>query len=176
MSREDYIKWQRKCLTEMLRLLSDDGAIFYNHKWRVVNGLLEDQSPIVEGFPVRQIIIWHRNGGVNFNNCYFLPDYEMIYVIAKPDFELIPGAYVAGCVWCIQPERNNEHPHPFPVELPKRIIESTAAKVILDPFLGSGTTAVAAKMLGRDFIGIELSPQYVAMAEERLARTSRKTA
>jgi modification methylase len=174
MPRDKYIEWQRECLTEMMRLIPDTGAIFYNHKWRVQNLLIEDQSPILQDFPVRQIIIWHRTGGVNFNDKYFLPNYEVIYMIAKPKFKLIPGANHMGCVWRIHHETDNEHPCPFPIELPHRIIESTLARMVLDPFMGSGTTAVAAKMLGRDYIGIELSPQYVAMAEERLNRTCQK--
>ena len=61
-----YIQWQRHCLAAMMRLLRHDGAIFYNHKWRVQAGLLQDRSEIVEGFPVRQIIIWKRNGRDQF--------------------------------------------------------------------------------------------------------------
>jgi len=176
MPRDEYVAWQRECLSEMMRLIPDTGVIFYNHKWRVLNLLMEDQSPIVEGFPVRQVIIWHRTGGINFNNSYFLPNYEVIYLIAKPKFKLIPGANGAGSVWRLHHDTDNAHPCPFPIELPHRIIASTAAKVVLDCFAGSGTTAVAAKMLGRDYIGIESSAQYVAMAEERLRKTNRKPA
>ena len=171
MSHEEYVAWQRECLSEMLRLLKDDGAIFYNHKWRVQNGLLQDRADIVDGFPVRQIIIWQRAGGVNFNNRFFVPTYEVIYVIAKPDFSLLPKANGAGDVWKISQDRNNKHPAPFPVELPERIIRSTRAEIILDPFIGSGTTAVAAKSLKRQYIGIELSPDYCAMAEARVQNT-----
>jgi len=167
--RTEYIEWQRECLTEMMRLIPDTGAIFYNHKWRVHKGLQQDQSPIVSGFPVRQTIIWHRTGGMNFNDHYFLPNYEVIYMIAKPDFMLRPKANHVGCVWRIHQETRNEHPAPFPVELPERIIGSTNAAVILDPFVGSGTTAVAAKRLNRQYIGIDLSPDYCRLAEERLA-------
>jgi len=169
--RAEYVGWQRDCLTEMMRLIADTGAIFYNHKWRVSNGLQQDQSPIVSGFPVRQIIIWHRTGGVNFNDSYFLPNYEVIYMIAKPDFRLRPKANHLGCVWRIHQEMNNEHPCPFPVELPERIIGSTDAQVILDPFVGSGTTAVAAKQLNRRYVGIDVSPDYCEMAEARLSGT-----
>jgi modification methylase len=70
---DKYAQWQHECLTEMLRLLKPDGAIFYNHKWRVQDGLLQDRQDIVAGFPVRQIIIWKRKGGINFNHGYFLP-------------------------------------------------------------------------------------------------------
>lgn len=58
MQHNDYVAWQRECLAEMMRLLRKDGAIFYNHKWRVQNGLLQDRSDIMDGFPVRQILIW----------------------------------------------------------------------------------------------------------------------
>src|SRR5690349_22418694 len=57
MPHDEYVRWQRRCLTEMFRVLNDEGAIFYNHKWRVQNGLLQDRQDIVKGFSVRQIII-----------------------------------------------------------------------------------------------------------------------
>ena len=88
LPHEDYVQWQRESLAEMYRLLKPTGAIFYNHKWRVQGGLLQDRADIVEGFPVRQIIIWKRKGGINFNPGYFLPTFEVIYLIAKPDFKL----------------------------------------------------------------------------------------
>ena len=72
MPHEEYVEWQRDCLSAMMRVLREDGAIFYNHKWRVQNGLHQDRQDIVEGFPVRQIIIWQRSGGINFNPGYFL--------------------------------------------------------------------------------------------------------
>ena len=73
LPHDEYSQWQRKCLEEMLRLIKPNGAIFYNHKWRVQNSLLQDRGEIVEGFPLRQIIIWKRKGGINFNPGYFLP-------------------------------------------------------------------------------------------------------
>ncbi|MBI2600450.1 site-specific DNA-methyltransferase [Candidatus Daviesbacteria bacterium] len=170
MPHDLYATWQRKCLEEMMRLLKDDGAIFYNHKWRVQDGLLQDRQDIVSGFPVRQIIIWHRNGGINFNRGYFLPTYEVIYLIAKKNFKLAPKANAYGDVWDIGQDLNNPHPAPFPVELIERIIGSTTANIILDPFIGSGTTAVVAKQLGRKYIGIDVSPEYCKMAENRIEK------
>ena len=169
MPHEKYVKWQRDCLTEMMRLIKDDGAIFYNHKWRVQNGLLQDRQDIVEGFPVRQIIIWKRKGGINFNPGYFLPTYEVIYLIAKPKFQLAPKANAQGDVWQFTQEMNNPHPAPFPEELVKRCVSSTKAKIVLDPFIGSGTTAIVARELSRDYIGIEVSPEYCQMTKKRLA-------
>jgi len=169
MPHEDYINWQRRCLTAMMRLLREDGAIFYNHKWRVQGGLLQDRSEIVCGFPVRQIIIWQREGGINFNAGYFLPTYEVIYLICKPNFKLAPKANAQGDVWRIPQETNNPHPAPFPVELALRCIQSTNAQIVLDPFMGSGTTAIAAESSGRDWIGIELSKDYCKLGRERIA-------
>jgi site-specific DNA-methyltransferase (adenine-specific) len=170
MPHDEYAKWQKDCLTEMFRLIKDDGAIFYNHKWRVQAGLLQDRHDIVDDFPVRQIIIWRRKGGINFNPGYFLPTYEVIYLIPKPKFKLAPKANAYGDVWEFTQEMNNTHPAPFPVALINRIISSTNARIILDPFSGSGTTSVVAMGLNRNYIGIELSPDYCKMAEERIEK------
>ncbi|MFT6217396.1 MAG: modification methylase [Cycloclasticus pugetii] len=169
MPHKQYVEWQRECLTEMLRIIPESGAIFYNHKWRVQAGLLQDRNDIVSGFPVRQIIIWRRKGGINFNPGYFLPTYEVIYLIAKPNFKLAKKANAHGDIWEFGQESKNKHPAPFPVELIERIISSTDADVVLDPFMGSGTTALAAKNLDRQFVGIDISPEYCEMAKERLA-------
>lgn len=169
MPYDKYVEWQRNCLSEMMRLISDDGAIFYNHKWRVQGGLIQDRHEIIENFPVRQIIIWKRKGGINFNPGYFLPTYEVIYLIAKPKFKLVPKANAVGDVWEFMQEQKNIHPAPFPTALIERIISSTDAKIILDPFSGSGTTAVVAKSLGRKFIGIEISKEYCEYSEKRIA-------
>ena len=168
LPHEEYVAWQRNCITEMMRLLKPNGALFYNHKWRVQGGLLQDRADIVSGFPVRQIIIWKRKGGINFNKGYFLPTYEVIYLIAKKDFVLAKGANRHGDIWEFNQEQKNKHPAPFPLTLVERIISSTDAEIILDPFMGSGTTAIAAKKLGRKFIGIELSESYINMAKERM--------
>lgn len=168
MPHADYVAWQRAALTEMYRLLPEHGAIFYNHKWRVQGGLLQDRSDIVSGFPVRQIIIWRRKGGINFNRGYFLPTYEVIYLIAKPRFQLLPKASAHGDVWEFTQEIGNDHPAPFPVPLIERIIASTDARTVLDPFMGSGTTAIAAINQGRDYVGIDISPDYCRTARQRI--------
>ena len=170
MPYEDYVRWQKRCLDSMMRLLSDDGAIFYNHKWRVQRGLIQDRREIVGDFPVRQIIIWERNGGINFNPGYFLPTYEVIYLIVKPTFKLNKGASKIGDIWKIGQDQDNWHPAPFPVELASRCIGTTDAKVILDPFMGSGSTAIAAERNGRDWVGIDISSEYCQQAMARIEK------
>ncbi len=70
------------------------------------------------------------------------------------------------------------HPAPFPIDLPLRLIllYTNIGDVVLDPFLGSGTTALAAKMTQRHYIGYDISPEYCAQAEERVAALDQKSA
>jgi DNA modification methylase len=76
-------------------------------------------------------------------------------------------------VWEIRPERARRvgHPAPFPVELPERLIRlyTYRGDVVLDPFLGSGSAAVAALRTGRRYVGYDTDPGYIALAKRRLA-------
>ena len=170
-----YMRWQRECLAEMMRLIPETGAIFYNHCHRVQNGLLQSHLDILTGLPLRQVIIWQRYGGVNHNPGYLLPDYEVICLIAKSEFRLLPRAEdeVRSAVWRIGQDKASWIPEipTFPPDLPDRAIRATSAEVILDPFMGSGSTAVAAKLLGRHYIGIEKSARYCEIARGRLEAT-----
>ncbi len=75
-------------------------------------------------------------------------------------------------VWEIPSERATRvgHPAPFPVALPKRLIELYTYKgdLVLDPFVGSGTTALAAVETGRHYVGFDTEPDYIALAAERV--------
>jgi DNA modification methylase len=79
----------------------------------------------------------------------------------------IPGP----TVWEMTTASSVDHPAPFPIELPKRVIELYArpGDVVLDPFMGSGSTAIAAVQMGRHYVGYELSVEYCQLAERRLA-------
>jgi len=168
MPHDKYVKWQRACLTEMMRIIPENGAIFYNHKNRVQSGRIQDRNDILKGFPVRQIITWKRSGGINFNDGYFLPTTEQIYLITKNKFKLKQGANILTDIWDVPQERGNSHPAPFPIKLAENCISSTESKLILDPFLGSGTTAIAAIKLGREYLGIDISKKYCLQAKERI--------
>jgi DNA modification methylase len=86
-------------------------------------------------------------------------------------------------VWFMYPEdvkRGGNHPAPFPAKLPGRLIRlytygafcGFAGEVVLDPFVGTGTTCAVAKSMGRRYIGIDISPTYIDLAEERVRRPS----
>lgn len=167
----DYVAWQRAVLGDLWSLLSRDGAIFYNHKPRVIGGRLWTPMELNPGLPLRQIVTWARAGGLNFNPTAYVPTYEWIMVFATHTWRLkSKAASGVGDVWRVPQEPNPDHPAPFPVGLPARAIETTGPGSVLDPFMGSGTTLVAAKQLGRKAVGIELSERYCEIAAKRLAQ------
>lgn len=79
-------------------------------------------------------------------------------------------------VWKIRPESAKRvgHPAPFPVELPRRLIElyTYEGDLVLDPFLGAGSTAVAAQELKRHYVGYDTDPSYVQLAQSRVKDVS----
>lgn len=175
MLYKDYVLWQRQVLLECWRVLNNTGAIFYNHKPRIQDGICYTPLDLNPGIPVRQVIIWKRGGAVNFSPSFFLPMTEWIVLFAKPDFRLRDRAVSGiGDVWEIHQGSPgaiyNPHPAPFPVELPLRALQAlpTTAKTVLDPFCGSGSTGVACVEAKKMFIGIDISQEYCDMARKRI--------
>jgi len=172
LPENEYQDWQKEVLRECLRVLKKDGSIFYNHKPRIVNHKIIFPQEWLGEFIIRQMIIWDRKSSPVLGPIRFMPCVEYIFWITKeqktPKFN--QEAFKYKEVWQINPETNNKHPAPFPEAISDRCIFATTDKsdLVLDPFMGSGTTAVSAKKLGRNFIGIELNPDYIKMAEKRL--------
>lgn len=147
------------------------------------------------GFKTMGEIIWRKSKGSN-GSCAWgswqsakaprLRDvHEYLLVFAKEFFSrpdkgestIQPDEFMAATlsVWEIPPESAKRvgHPAPFPVELASRVIKlySYANDVVLDPFLGSGTTCVAACQLDRHYVGYDLSKEYCAIANKRLVQS-----
>lgn len=171
MQHDEYVAWQHAILRECWRALADNGAIYYNHKPRIQNGLLiEPRDYVPRDLPVRQRIIWARAGGINFSSVFYLPTYEEILLICKPAFRLrSKGASGAGDVWSIAQEAGTWHPAPFPLALAERAIETVMPAFVVDPFAGSGTTARAAKRYGIGYSGCDLSAAYLEKARAAVA-------
>lgn len=171
MPHEEYVAWQKECLLAMWRLLKPTGAIFYNHKPRLFSGRVVTPLDYNPGLPVRQVVIWARAGGINFAPTHYVPTHEWIVIFAKDEFRLkSKGASGVGDVWNIPQEANDTHPAPFPLKLPRRILETVGKSgLVLDPFGGSGTTGAAAVCEGWQAVLIELSPAYCTIARRRVA-------
>lgn len=111
------------------------------------------------------VLCWAKPGSTRRSDLGGFNEWEPVLVYGKPriynDFKYLPD--------CVNhSEESGSHPCPKPLRLLEWLIEQTEG-VILDPFLGSGTTAVAAKKLGRHFLGFEISEEYCRIARDRIA-------
>lgn len=171
MPQDQYDAWQRECLAEMWRVARL--AVFYNHRPRVEHGRLRvplswDFGPAI----LRQIIVWDRGTGIDVNLRAFCTRQEWVMLFAKPAFSLVDHAASGmGDVWRMgMATHEAEHPAPFPVSLPARAIAATGARSVLDPFVGSGTTLIAAKAAGITGIGVELDERWCKRAVANVAQ------
>ena len=117
------------------------------------------------------VICWHKPAAYGFNRFGGFNAWEPVFVYGKiAKGKRLPQDYIMthSLFFSKGPEIN--HPCPKPPVLMKFLIDKFCPEngVVLDPFNGSGTTTVAAKHLGRDFIGIDINPEYNQIAEERL--------
>lgn len=176
---ETYQENQISVLDEIFRVTKAGGSFFYNHKIRWEKGkFIHPMDWLAKTkWPIRQEIIWDRMIAANIRGWRFWQVDERIYWLYKPKGEnligeeLKPKHALISSIWRFSPERKNPHPAPFPLALPLRAIHSVMDErkgVVLDPYCGSGTTLVAAKILGNDYVGIDVSNDYVEFAEKRV--------
>lgn len=182
----DYQENQIAVLNELFRITKPGGSFFYNHKTRWERG--EMMHPIEwlkkTDWVIRQEIIWDRTIAANIRGWRFWQVDERIYWLYKPindnkiGTELMSKHALITSIWRFPPERNNPHPAPFPLMLPIRciysILDNKKDCVVIDPYVGSGTTLVAAKLLGHNYIGIDISEQYINMAKKRIENSDKE--
>lgn len=179
VSEEVYQEQQIQVLNEIFRVTKPGGSFFYNHKTRWTQGKILHPIEWLQKtkWIIRQEIIWDRMIAANIRGWRFWQIDERIYWLYKPidgnkiGKELKSKHALLTSIWRFSPERKNGHPAPFPLVLPTRIIYSILDDkkgVVLDPYVGSGTSCLAAKLLGSNYIGIDISKEYVKDAENRL--------
>jgi DNA modification methylase len=128
-----------------------------------------------QGWVIRNRIIWVKprplpsNGKDRLNSQYEVVFLAVKRVKRRPHYHFDKSAGV-GDVWQFPPGRNAAHPATFPVDLPLRCIAHgcPSGGVVLDPFSGSGSTALAASMTERRFVGIDINSEYHDLALESL--------
>lgn len=180
LPEEEYQKNQIEVLNELYRVIKQGGSFFYNHKIRWEKGnLLHPMDWLRKTkWVIRQEIIWDRMIAANIRGWRFWQVEERIYWLYKPKNGNIIGEELKSkhalltSIWRFPPENNNPHPAPFPIDLPTRaiysIMDDKKEGIIIDPYCGSGTTLVAAKILGYHYIGIDISKKYVEYSIKRL--------
>lgn len=162
-----------------LRLMKDCGAMFIFVRWDTQQKFIDEVERC--GGRVKSVLIWdkgtHGMGdlkasyGSRYESILFVPGRAFKFPGKRPQ-DIIPVAKV--------PPVKLRHPNEKPVELIEKLILDTTdpGAVVLDTFMGSGSTGVACVNTGRRFIGIELDPHYYAIARERIeqAETTRRQA
>ena len=118
---------------------------------------------------LKQEVVWF-NGSQNFDKCRFYPMTERIYWLAKgTNTNFINAINQHDLIKDTAEGTDEEHKRAFPLKLAQRfIICFPDAKLIFDPYMGSGTTAVACIKEKRNFIGSEISSKYVEIANNRI--------
>ena len=171
MPYPEYVDWQATILNELWRVCA--GAIYYNHKPRIVKRAA--RLPLFTDLPLRQIITWDRGSGFNCMDGAYMPTSEWIVLYAKPAWSLRDkSASAVGDIWRVPATVDPDHPASFPKALPARALETSGAASLIDPFMGVGTSGVAAVEMGRDFTGIELNERYFDIACRRIEDAQRQ--
>ena len=174
VSEEDYQKCQVNVLDECFRVLKDDGVMFYNHKNRIVNGSVIFPTEWINKskFNICQVITLNLKSTANVDKRRFFPVHELLFVLTKSNKIKLNNMECFTDVWEMKKVSRKESGHPatFHVELPRRCIVASTKEddTILDPYMGSGTTAVASKMLHRNYLGYEIDKDYIVISDERL--------
>jgi site-specific DNA-methyltransferase (adenine-specific) len=160
---------------EYRRVLKEDGSFYFFTDWRGYAFYF----PIINAeLPVRNLIVWDKKSGPGI---YYSFAHELIiFGTAAPKLKNKGGTNVcrvpAFCSGAKSTNGEKVHPTQKPVELIQKFIEDTTdpGAVVLDTFMGSGTTAVACLRTGRNYIGFELDEKYHAIAMDRIAAAEKQ--
>lgn len=175
MNEVEYQLWMIEVLNELYRVIKPNGSIFFNHKPRRYDNKVILPSTFIEKSKLNlyQLIIWNRKNSPNIRKDVLLPNTEHIYWLTKGK----PSTYKENLekqynteVWEISVEKQKEHPAPFPTQLVKNCINLTTLQndIVLDPFMGSGTTGEVCVHTNRNFIGIEMDKKYIKISKKRI--------
>ncbi len=195
----DYLLFSRNWLKEAYRVLKNDGRLCLNIPLDKNKGgqqsVAADLTRIakIAGFKYHSTIIWNE-GNISRRTAwgsylsasapYVIAPVETIVVLYKKNWkkenrgisDTTKNEFISWTngLWTFNGESKKRvgHPAPFPLELPKRCIKmfSYVGDVVLDPFLGSGTTLIASYNLNRKGIGMEIDKKYFKLAIDRLNR------
>ncbi len=196
LDEDTYKKMLSNVFSECKRVLKDEGSIWINIKNRYKNGVIETPFWIEKYFKelfLKNVVIWNFDWGGS-TNTRLAPRYEYVYWYTKslknykfnldsikvPALNYRPDRYKSqnknpSDVWRISMVSGNfsertAHPAQYPEKLVERIILASTNEndIVLDPFMGSGTTAAVAKKLKRYYLGYEIVPEYIDISNDRL--------
>tara|TARA_R100000700_G_C3113775_1_gene105663 strand:- start:18 stop:728 length:711 start_codon:yes stop_codon:yes gene_type:complete len=173
---EKYQEIQIKMLNECFRVLKNDGSMIYNHKNRIKQG--SQISPyewlFKSKFVIKQELVW-INRSQNFDKIRFYPWTERVYWLTKSPKTKLINTINKHDVFDWNEWKpvgtNGAHTRAFPEQFVADMLSVFPdAKIVLDPYMGSGTTGVVALSKNRDFIGFEINETYFNLAKKRIEK------
>jgi len=184
---EEFREFLSNVFDELARVVKPTGHIFVNFQNEYRGGdvdakvWLSDLMPL----PMRSYIVWYKGGASSMSHLnqhgQFYPTWEPIFHFSEEKTALYGTSH--SDVWEHTPvaghelEDTEDHPAPFPVDLAANAVEAATEKGdrILDPFMGSGTTAVAAIQNDREYVGFEVDEDnYRDVIERRIGEAKRQ--
>jgi len=161
--------WYCAWISECRRLLRPEGALWSFLNWRSLVTYQKAAADI--RWPIESLLVWDKEWIGPGGSVGLRPSYELVALWPSPRFQIANRGLsdVQRCKWsAVKP---NGHPAEKPVPLVRWLISISlrGCGTVLDPFMGSGTTGVAAMELKHQFIGIELDPVYFEAAGARIA-------
>lgn len=174
MPEEEYQLWQLKVLNECFRVLKDNGSLLYQHKNRISKGIQISPYEWIykSNFLIKQEIVW-INRSQNFDKIRFYPFTERVYWLAKNSKTKLHNKINKQDVFDWKEWKpvgtKGIHTRAFPEKLVEDFLNVfPKAKLVLDPFIGSGTVAVVCKKMKKNFIGFEKNKEFVMYSNKRL--------
>lgn len=162
--------WFSAWYREIDRVLRASDACFWTFlNWRTVPVVM--RAALDAGFPIASMLVWDKEWIGPGGSQGLRPSYELVALMPRSDFAIADRG-VADLWRCkVGSYKPNGHPAEKPERLVRRILETSGTVgIVLDPFLGSGTAAVAAKALGLRFVGIETEERWCELAASRCAQ------
>lgn len=164
---------QTAFISEIARVLKPTGAVCIFTRWDVQQKVIDEMAAC--GMKPRNVLIWDKVAhGMGDLKRAFASRYESIVFYSANDFRF-NGKRPQDIIKCARVAANKlQHPNEKPALLLESLILSCTAEggVVLDCFMGSGSTGAACINTGRKFIGIEKDPQYFQIAKERIAHAA----
>lgn len=174
LTEEEYQHEQIEYLNLCYEKLKDDKFMFYVHKDRIKNGTSISARKWIEQskFNISQVVVLDYSATANVDKRRFFPVYELLFVLSKDNKSKLHNDECLTDVWKLPrtSRKKTGHPASFVLDIPTRCIMASTKEndVVLDTYMGVGTTGVACLNTNRNFIGIELDEKYFNIAKQRI--------
>lgn len=174
LPEREYQQQQIQVLNELHRVTKENSFCFYVHKERIVkNNIISPIEWIRETkWLISQTVVLDMSATANVDKRRFFPTHEYIYVLCKHKDAKLHNDNKLTSIWKVKkvPRKISGHPATFDYEIPYQCIlaSTNEGDTVLDCYMGTGTTAIAAVLTNRKYIGIEIDKTYCEKAKTEL--------